>query len=191
MLTAYSKIIDTQMHFNEMGMRIRSFAITLILAVLGAAAYSMQTKVRISGLHISAMILFVALIGWFAFYLLDAFHYHKLLRGAVQFGMTVEDAFKSDEMIGSVMGMTNAITAESRKMFGRANLFGTQVKGISRIHLFYMLVLFILLVLLLLAWKYNPVDSDATTGSAQRIELDVPDGIDVHFQRDPTPSTPE
>ena len=44
---AWSKIVDTQMHFNDMVMRVRNLAVTLILAVFGAAAYGLQYQAHI------------------------------------------------------------------------------------------------------------------------------------------------
>ena len=181
-LSGYFKIIDTQMHFNEMSMRLRNFAITLILAVLGAAAYSMQTKVHVGSYHISAIILIVALVGWVAIYVLDAFYFHKLLRGAVRFGTAVEEKFKDDPMIGGVMGMTGAITAESQTLKLPLLRRSLKVKGVYKIHLFYGLILAIILLLLGLEKKVEVGSSG--TEAIQKIDVESAEGIKLKLETD-------
>jgi FMN phosphatase YigB (HAD superfamily) len=44
-LEAWKKTIDVQQHFNDIELRIRNFAITLLVAVLGATAFAMKEHV--------------------------------------------------------------------------------------------------------------------------------------------------
>ena len=93
-MSAWTKIVDTQMHFNEMVMKVRSLAITLILAAFGAAAYAVQAPIFLGvygkSVHIAFFIIIFGLTGWIALWVMDLGHFHKLLRGAVTKGMELE-----------------------------------------------------------------------------------------------------
>lgn len=103
---AWKKIVDVQQHFNDMGMRVRNFAITLLAALVTAAGVALRE-------HLGTLAFFLAmaaLVSWLAFALLDIFVYHRLLRGAVQQGKAAEDVLGSHI---AFIGLTHAISAAS------------------------------------------------------------------------------
>ena len=122
-MSAWTKIVDTQMHFNEMVMKVRSLAITLILAAFGAAAYAVQAPIFLGvygkSVHIAFFIIIFGLTGWIALWVMDLGHFHKLLRGAVTKGMQLEAQYRDDGIVGGLLGMTTAISNESRTLMGR------------------------------------------------------------------------
>lgn len=109
-LEVWKATIEVQKHFNELSLRVRSLAVTVLGAFLAAAGYALKEKAAVSFLgqqvSLTGMILLGALVCWSAFYVMDRLWYHRLLRAAVQHGRTVE-ASVSDAVPG--IGLTTAI----------------------------------------------------------------------------------
>lgn len=107
------------MHFNDMLMKVRNLGITLLLAVFGAAAFSLQYELYL-GLpfgryHLATLIIAFGLVAWLGIWFMDRY-YNKLLAGAVAKSTEIEDQYDEDWL-----GMTHAITQESRTLLGKAN----------------------------------------------------------------------
>lgn len=107
--------IQTQQHFNDIQLRLRSFFITLYVAILTAAAYVI--KEHANGplgnwpISLASAILVLGLIMVAAFCYTD-WGYHQLLIGAVKHGHALEDA------LGEVVpdgGLTHAISKSSKE----------------------------------------------------------------------------
>ena len=144
---AWSKIVDTQMHFNDMVMRVRNLAVTLILAVFGAAAYGIQYQapqyfLDISGhkTHVSFLVVTFGVAGWFALWILDTQHFHLQLRGAVEFGKNLENKYSGNGLLGNILGMTNAITKYSRTFWGFQKVYKWPITAAWKINIFYLAV---------------------------------------------------
>lgn len=106
--------IQVQQHFNDIEMRVRALAITVLTAILGAAAVAIKngTNLHVRGVSVSlgAAIFFIGLVIWSLFYLVDQIWYHRLLIGAVKHGEALEDILAA-EIEG--FGLTHAISKES------------------------------------------------------------------------------
>jgi hypothetical protein len=120
-LEEWKTVIQTQMHFNDMIMRMRTTGVSIVLAVFGAAAYSLQygkLYLTICGNSFHASVLVVAfglgmLIGVFG---LDYFYYYKMLVGAVKRGYEIDQAYKDKLVDGCKMfGMSTMIRDEIGK----------------------------------------------------------------------------
>lgn len=86
-LEAWKQTIAVQQHFNDIELRIRNYAITLLGALFGVAAYAFKEHapwVIVEGLLGASLIL------CYAFYFMDRHWYHRLLRGAVLHGQSIE-----------------------------------------------------------------------------------------------------
>lgn len=142
-LNAWKAVVEVQMHFNDMLMRIRNLGITLILAVFGAAALSLQYELFFQlsffRFHLATLVITFGLVAWVGIGFVDRY-YHKLLVGAVTQSTRIEDIYDEDWF-----GMTHAITEESRTLFGRRNLMT------ARRQMFWFLYAPILLVGLIFA----------------------------------------
>jgi hypothetical protein len=83
---AWKQTISVQMHFNEICMKIRNTAITMLVGAIGLAAYStkemMEVEVFGFRVQIGALIAIVGLVGWAAFWSMDRHWYHMFLRAA-------------------------------------------------------------------------------------------------------------
>jgi hypothetical protein len=108
-------VIETQMHFNEMLMQMRTAGVSIVLAVFGAAAYSLQYDklfLTLSGFqfHVSILIIVFGLGMLVGVFCLDYFYYYKMLLGAVKRGYEIDDAFKNKPVDGyKVFGMSTMI----------------------------------------------------------------------------------
>jgi len=139
------------MHFNDLELRIRNYALTLLLAAGGAAAVSLKENIyfQVPGkgiqVHISVLLLSFGLLGWLGFYLMDRFWYHRLLYGAVEHGRFIEEKF-GDEL--PFLRLTGAIRHESPIWF-----LGIRIRSPRKIDAFYGLFAFLLLAAIYLAYN--------------------------------------
>lgn len=113
-LEIWKTTIDLQKHFNDLSMRVRGLAITVLGGFLGAAGYALNASrnvvVAATSIPLTTLILFAALICWSAFYLMDRLWYHRLLTATVAHGQKVEAALMTDLPI---IGLTRCINDAS------------------------------------------------------------------------------
>jgi hypothetical protein len=141
-LEAWKKTIDVQQHFNELEFRIRNFAVTVFVAILGLAGIALQSHVFVTAFNLRtslpSWILLVGLIGWIAFYFMDRFWYHPLLIGAVRHGESIEKKLMDDH---PSIALTEAISKASP-----IPIFRWKIHSSQKIDLFYALVFVLLLI---------------------------------------------
>jgi hypothetical protein len=104
-LQIWKVAVDTQMHFNDLLIRMRTIIISIVLAVFGAFAVALKdadltapitaTKAKICIIVIKIGIFF--LVGHF---IIDLFYYFRLLLGAVKFTEALDDKYKNLEIFG-------------------------------------------------------------------------------------------
>ncbi len=129
LVEAWKKTVEVQQHFNDIEIRIRSFAISFLGVVLGAAAVAHQ---QAASSLLAAALAFVGLIGWVGFYMMDGLWYHRLLYGAVKHGQAVEEVLEH-AVASKAFHLTHAISEYSPYLlFGRINLRTT-----AKLKLFY------------------------------------------------------
>jgi phosphoglycolate phosphatase-like HAD superfamily hydrolase len=129
----WKKVVDVQQHFNDLEMRIRNVAVTILGALFGAAglALSRDVTLEIGGLLVplGVILLLAALLTWAAFYFMDRHWYHRLLYGAVKHERKIEDAIKG--RIPEIT-LTESIGEESPIRFR-----GSKIHSTAKIDLFY------------------------------------------------------
>lgn len=165
-LEAWKTIIEVQQHFNTIEMQIRSVAISLLTATIGAAAVvynQMQgviaeaikagtpvpplNSLQILGINISSakMIVVGGLFGWLAFYWMDRWWYHQFLQGAVNQAQYIEDKLKEWVPYGELLGLSSAVRKASHyKILGRF-----EIRSDRRVDLFYAIVAVFLILIIL------------------------------------------
>lgn len=98
-LEVWKTTVDVQKHFNDLGLRVRSIAITVLGAFLAASGYALKEgeKVDVAGqqLSLTGLILLGGLVCWSAFFVMDRLWYHRLLKAAVKHGRLVEDDLRT------------------------------------------------------------------------------------------------
>jgi hypothetical protein len=120
-LDIWKTAVHTQMHFNDMSAKARQHGIGLIVVIVGFALFLMSrsnqdyfiTIFRLH-LHISFFITLIPPVVLVAIRWLDLNVYHKMLRGAVEFGNNYEEVVIRKKIMKTKQGMTQVITAYSR-----------------------------------------------------------------------------
>ena len=97
-LDAWKKAVDVQQHFNDLELRVRNLAMTLLGAAVGALGVAsitggsggsgQQQADTVATLRVPLLVGVLALV-W-AFYIMDRWWYHQLLKGAVAEGSRLE-----------------------------------------------------------------------------------------------------
>lgn len=96
LLEQWKTTMSAQMHFNDMLMRTRSLAATVVIGVFGAAAAlvgqypTRHIIVCCWSVHISAVVIVFGLVLLLCVFLLDYLYYYRLLLGAVERGEVIE-----------------------------------------------------------------------------------------------------
>jgi FMN phosphatase YigB (HAD superfamily) len=93
-LDAWKTTIEVQQHFNDIELRIRNFGLTIVLATIGAAGWTLKERLLISAwgctVPVGALVLMLGCLGWLVCYVMDRHWYHRLLKGAVDHGCYIE-----------------------------------------------------------------------------------------------------
>jgi len=96
-IAQWQTVVSMQMHFNDMILRTRAIGSSVVLAAYGAAAvsignYPTQHLVLFTlQIHVSAIIIVVALSLLLSIYLMDVTYYYKLLLKVVDIGTNLEN----------------------------------------------------------------------------------------------------
>ena len=123
LLEAWKTTITSQAHFNEMTMKLRSTALTLVAAILTAESLAGSGSLAVVA----------ALISWVAFYVLDRWFYFYLLLGTIllvgalekranELGMVLP---KEPDSANSLLGLTyrvSKLNQEHWKLLGKYKL---------------------------------------------------------------------
>lgn len=142
-LEAWKVTIGVQQHFNDIGLKVRQFALTVLAAVLAASAAVLDTgtAVKIWGFTTSLAVLFLlagALV-WLAFYFVDRIWYHPLLLGAVKHAEQLEEML-TDDVPG--ISLTRSISNASP-----VTVVGHEMHSGTKMSVFYVVIFVVLLAL--------------------------------------------
>jgi hypothetical protein len=136
----WEKTIDVQQHFNDIEMKTRNAAVTVMAALLGATGFVLKEHLVVSiwriHLPIATLLIMTTLLSWCAFYVMDRHWYHRLLIGAVKHGEKIENSVKGNI---TQIDLTKSISAASP-----AKIFGFEVNSSRKLDLFYRIVACIL-----------------------------------------------
>ena len=134
----WSKVVETQMHFNEMSVKSRQLGLTFVAAALGVAVvligkeedFFINIPIPCSDillrLHVAGIIMIAAAGALLMVRTLDLQVYHRMLRGAVTFGEDFEENYMKKYVYDLDKGMTQAISHFSRHDNAKAVLEGTR-----------------------------------------------------------------
>jgi hypothetical protein len=119
-LAMWQKAVDVQMHFNDIGWRIRALGLTVLTFTFGAIGYMYAQSEGIDFLgRLVTPAFIVPVVGaflWVAFWFTDAGWYHKLLVGSVRDAMRLERLLSQN---GVAAELGSLIAAESPIKFYR------------------------------------------------------------------------
>ncbi len=156
--------IGVQQHFNDLELRIRNFAITVLVATLGAMAFALKEhfEVTVFGtrFELAGALTVPALVGWLAFWFMDRLWYHHLLMGAVKHGAFIEARY--GRLVPEIR-LTKAIGDSSPIHLGRF-----QIHSKRKMDIFYgSIALFLIAIFFLLhASHYQSAPTPSPTSGA-------------------------
>ncbi len=151
-VSIWKQVVNVQMHFNEMLMRVRRSAITVALGALAAAGVVLERGWYVHSpfeggnyLPLATVLVGLGLFGWALFYLMDRHYYHWLLVGSVTKASEMEKKY-------AVLDLGCRITE-----FSRIRMRGIEViKARDKLDFFYGSVSFFLaLFMYLLTAEYG------------------------------------
>jgi uncharacterized membrane protein len=152
MVEIWKQTVAVQMHFNDLEMRIRNYAITVMGALLAATAIAIEQELFFSffGWTVSgaALLLSAAAVSTVNFYIMDALWYQRLLAGASKEALRQEAELRSQ---GLSLELTSSLKRESPiplrwKGIGWRN---RTLRSKHKLAIFYGLLLTIVLIALL------------------------------------------
>jgi hypothetical protein len=121
-VSIWEKIVDPQMHFNEMSVKVRQFGLTFVAAALGLGVVLLSRGQEFAlsipylggfDLHAIVLLILASAAALYAVSLLDLKVYHRMLRGSVTFGEDFEEHYMK-KIFDLEKGMTQAISHYSR-----------------------------------------------------------------------------
>ncbi|GAA4283828.1 hypothetical protein GCM10022261_13590 [Brevibacterium daeguense] len=165
-LEVWKHVVSVQQHFNDIGWRIRSLAITALTFFLGATFFGFLNAghVTLVGREFNPAILVpvLGLLIWLIFWFADGVWYHRLLSGAGAAASTVEDYLNS---YGVHADLSKSITNASHRKW-----FGCEMSSTRKLNIFYLSGTVLLIVTGLgvagLQSGYSPRDSGTPSKSA-------------------------
>jgi FMN phosphatase YigB (HAD superfamily) len=144
-LDTWKKTVDVQQHFNDLELRIRNYAVTVLGASLGLAGYAFKENLQVIFSHhsvsVTGLILLFSIVPWLSFYFMDRWWYHMLLLGAVDNGTFIENRWGKHF---PEMALTQSISRRSPLRFWKITLHAQ-----NKIDAFYGLITLLLLALAL------------------------------------------
>lgn len=147
-IRAWEKTIDVQMHFNEIELQIRNYALTLFTAITAGIGYLLKEKINIIIMGYifpsSAMAALIGIVIMCAFYFIDKYWYHRLLKGSVEHALKIENI-----LLDPTLKLTSAIGSSSK-----VKLLGINWDSNNKYYFFYypLIMIFLGLYLALLKW---------------------------------------
>ena len=132
LLKVWEKVVDLQMHFNEMCMNLRRTAISVLGAMLAAGALSFRfggvIEIGCNRMSVAFIFVAIALLVWISFYLMDRFWYHQLLRSAVSYAESLQESAK-------IAGLSFELDVS--KKIREENQKSLNLSGAAKINWFY------------------------------------------------------
>jgi hypothetical protein len=175
-IDVWKTIVGVQMHFNELAMRIRGLFITILIALFASIGFLIdkQLSLQLWRLNIQYAVL-VPLFGIFGamlFYLIDRYWYHRLLKGAVNHAIKIEQKFRAElpelslsEEIGKesfFIPKRWSLTWIAAKLLVRHERFGSkgQIHSDAKLEIFYKSVMAVLACLSVFLAAFGGVSFD-------------------------------
>jgi hypothetical protein len=149
-IRVWEKTIDVSTTLYNIELQIRNYALTLFTANLAGIGYLLKEKINVEfGNYIvpsSAIGSLVGVIIMCAFYFMDKYWYHKLLKGAVAHAVFIE---KKIEVAHPEIVLTSTIGK-----YSPIKLMGQDFHSDWKYYFFYyaLILVFLILYFMLLVW---------------------------------------
>ena len=140
-ISIWEKVVDVQMHFNDLCLRIRNFAISILGVLLGSAAIAYRFAGHIiifsHKIPIATVFISISIVVWISFYLMDRFWYHELLKGLVHHAHSIDRSLKK---IAPEIELAQSIRDQSHKSL--------KMNAAKKLNIFYISILIVQIIAL-------------------------------------------
>lgn len=169
-IAAWKQTVDVQKHFNDIALKVRNLAVTLLVAVVGAVAVAHE---KAPDTHLATVVAAAGLVGWALFYVMDEWWYHRLLKGAVKHGTTLEN-YLCEKIGDNLFELTISISAASPVTVFKGARDEKELHAHHRIRIFYGggAVLLVLLAVGLMALPSQASVNEARGRQAAQVVAD-------------------
>lgn len=166
---AWKQTVDVQKHFNDIEMRIRNYAITIVAAFLGISGVTLHRDMRAEifdlSIPVSIFFILISAICWFAFFAMDYWWYHRLLLGSVKHGLYIEKRLRK---VLPECGLSDAIGRASPVKIIR-KVYHSNDKMI-RFYQFIGACLLLIVIILMFDIRSVPINADDASVEGQLME---------------------
>ncbi len=142
LLEAWVKHEDIAMHFNQMILKVRIQALGALAAIITIGGVVLKAFPPVSGMPwaVAAVVFFILIAFWAAIWALDFLYYNKLLMGAVDAILKLENEINSEGKVEIVMShiIEDAVRGRQLKNLDTGTLIGPLV--------FYLIVFIVLAI---------------------------------------------
>lgn len=179
----WKTVVGVQMHFNDIGMRIRGLFVTILLALFASVGFLLDKKLSLSIGFVSIQFATIMpLFGIFIsmlFYLMDRYWFHRLLKGSVNHAIEIERKFK-DQLpelgLSDQIGKESSFKPEGLTLYGAKLLVrhkGFKESGLlhsdGKLELFYKSMMLVLLITSILLAMFGGVSFE-TKKDRERVQ---------------------
>lgn len=110
LIEIWKEAVETQMHFNDLLIKMRTTVISIILAVFGGAAIALRDMDWYADIfgqqfRLSSLVILLGLLFLFVQFLIDILYYFQLLLGSVSYTKCLGEKYNIPEL----SGLTNSI----------------------------------------------------------------------------------
>lgn len=141
-IEVWKAVINVQVHFNDIAMRIRGMFVTIILALFASLGFLLDKKIGLLAgnvvIQFAVIVPIFGVLGTYLFYFMDRYWYHRLLIGAVKQGVAIEQLGLATL---PELNLTKAIGDESpyqprgmAKVFARLVVSHAKLKATGMLH---------------------------------------------------------
>ena len=139
LIEIWKEAIETQMHFNDLLIKMRTTVISIILAVFGGAAIAVKEVdwyVNFLGfdLRLSAAVVGLGVLFLIVQFIIDKFYYFPLLLGAVKYTGSLGERFNIPELSGLTLSINQEVSEKIAKRVLNFYYFIPIVLGIVAIY---------------------------------------------------------
>jgi sterol desaturase/sphingolipid hydroxylase (fatty acid hydroxylase superfamily) len=93
-IEVWKTVVEVQQHFNDIGMRIRSMFVTILLALFASIGFIWDKRLALEigrlNIQIAVIIPLFGVFGTMLFYFIDRYWFHRLLVGSVNHAIEIE-----------------------------------------------------------------------------------------------------
>jgi hypothetical protein len=97
-IDVWKTIVGVQMHFNEIGMRVRGLFVTILVALFASIGFLLDKQLSLQiwriNIQFATIVPIFGMFGTMLFYLIDRYWFHRLLKGSVNHAIAIEKKYR-------------------------------------------------------------------------------------------------